>query len=105
MVVHGLRADLNLNRQMAGISHHRVQRLVAVGFGFGDVVVKLLGQRGKRTVHPGQRRVTGGDIGHDHAQRANVVQLPKIERLAAHFFNNAVDVLGTPLHGGVNALA
>ena len=55
-------------------------------------------------MHPAQRGVTVGDAGHHNAQRADVIHLLKPERLAAHFLDNAVDVLGPSLHGGGNAL-
>jgi hypothetical protein len=39
--VHLVRADLDLDRAALLVEHHRVQRLIAVGLGAGDAVVKL----------------------------------------------------------------
>ena len=104
VLVHGLGADLHLNRPARRVAHHGVQRLVAIGFGLGDVVVKLLGDRAEARVHPAQRRVAGRHIGNDDAQRADVIDPLKAQALAAHFFNNAVNVFRPPLHLRCNAL-
>ena len=104
MLVHGLGADLHLDGLALGVAHHRVQRLVAIAFGLGDVVVKLFRDRRKLAVHQAQGRVASVHAGHDHPQRADVKHLGKVQRLAAHFFDNAVDVLGAPLHLRVQAL-
>ena len=39
--MHRTRADLNFDRFSRGVSHHRMQRLVPVGFRVRDVVVIL----------------------------------------------------------------
>jgi hypothetical protein len=49
-------------------------------------------------MHPGQRGVAVLHVRHDHAQRANVEHLREVQRLAAHLLDDAVDVLGPPLH-------
>ena len=51
MLVHGLGADLHLNGLALGVAHHGVQRLVAIAFGAGDVVVKFFGDGCKLAVH------------------------------------------------------
>ena len=81
-----------------------MQRLVAVGLGPRNVVVKLVVDGLKLAVQPTQGGIAGWHIGHDDAQRANVIQLLKCERFAAHLFHNAVDVLWAALHGSGNAL-
>ena len=49
-------------------------------------------------MHKAQCRVAAIAICCNHSQGANVKHLIKAQRLAAHFFNNAVDVLGSALH-------
>ena len=97
VLVHGLGADLHFNRPARRVAHHGVQGLVAVGFGLGDVVVKLLGDRAEARVHPAQRGIAGRHVGDDDAQRADVIDPLKAQTLAAHFFDDAVDVFGPPL--------
>ena len=80
-----------------------MQRLVAIGLGLGDVVVKLLHDGLELLVHPAQGRVAVLHRGHHHAQRADVKHLVKVERLAAHLLDDAVDVLRAPLHAGADA--
>ena len=104
MVVHGLGAHLYFNRLTCGIPHHGVQRLVAIGFGPGDVVVKLVGHRIEMIMHPAQRGVAVWHGGHHDAQRPDVVHLVKPQRFAAHLFNDTVNVFGAALHCGVYAL-
>ena len=103
--MHGPGADLHLDGAPIGIAHHGVQRLVAVGFGLGDVVVKLLGNRHKVLVHPAEYLVAVGHGGHHHAQCPDVEHTLKGQGLAAHFAHDAVDVFGPPLDRGLNALA
>ena len=55
-------------------------------------------------MHQPQHGVAGGHIVHQDAQRAQVVQLFNRQRLALHLFPNAVDVLGTAGHIGLDAL-
>ena len=98
MVVHGLSANLDLERPTLFVAHHGVQRLVTVGFGLGDVVVKLFGHRQKTGVHMGQRGITGVDTVHHHPQRTDVEHTIKVKRLATHFFDDAVDVFGATRH-------
>jgi len=104
VVVHGLGADLQLEGAALRVADHGVQRLVAVGFGLADVVIKLLGHRAVVGVRVGEHAVAVLDLRHHHAQRAQVEHLLEIEPLAAHFFDDAVDVLGAPLHLGGDAL-
>ena len=105
MRMHGLGANLHLNGPPLGVAHHRVQRLVAVAFGPGDVIVKLLDQRGEAAVHPAQGGVAIGHAVHHHPHRADVKHLVKGQRFAAHFFDNAVDVFGPPVYLGGDVLA
>ncbi len=104
MVMHGLGADLDLDRLPDPVAHDGVQGLVAVDFWLGNVVVKLLRDRCELAVHPAQRGIAVADGRHHDAQRADVVDLVKTQRFATHLLDDAVDVLGSPLHRGVQAL-
>ena len=104
VLVHRLGTNLHFNRPARRVAHHGVQRLVAVGFRLGDVVVKLLGDRAEARVHPAQRGVAGRHVGDDDAQRPDVIDTLKTQAFAAHFFDDAVNVFGPPLHLRRNAL-
>ena len=104
MVVHGLRPDLDLDRQVGAVAHHAVQRLVAIDLRPGDVVVELVGNRREMAMHIGQRLIAIRDRLHDDAQPSDVVHLLEAQRLAAHLLDDAVDVLGTAMHRGLDAL-
>ena len=103
VLVHGARADLHFPGLAVRVAHHRVQRLVAIDFGLGDVVVKLARHGRVVLVHPSQRGIAVLHRGHDHAQRAHVVDVGEIQLLAAHLAHDAVDVLGSPGHLGIHA--
>ena len=104
VVVHGLRADLNLGRLSAGITHHGMQRLVTIAFGLGNVVVKFFGNRAVMAVHPAQRTITLRHTGHHNAHGAHVKNPLKTERLATHLFHNAVDVFGATRDSRADAM-
>jgi hypothetical protein len=58
-VVHLLRADLDLDGHAVHAHEHRVQGLVAVGLGDGDVVLELAGHRLVQVVHMPEDPVAG----------------------------------------------
>ena len=91
--VHFLGADLYFQRAPARPDHRGVQRLVVVALGPRDVVVELLGDRLPQVVHHAERAVAVGGRGHDHAQRAHIVDLLEVEALRAHLVPDGVDVL------------
>ena len=102
--MHGLRADLNFNRTASFVAHHGVQRLITIGFGLGDVVVKLTVDGCIVRMHKSQRGVAAFDVSGNHTQRTNVKHLVKVQRLAAHLFDDAVNVFWPALHQRRNAL-
>ena len=104
MVVHGLCADLDFNRAASLISDHGVQRLITIGLGLGDVVVKLTVDGRKISVDKSQRGVAAFDVSCDDTQRANVKHLVKVQRLATHLFDDAVNVFWPALHQRGDAL-
>mmetsp|Transcript_21669 Transcript_21669/g.84381 ORF Transcript_21669/g.84381 Transcript_21669/m.84381 type:complete len:464 (+) Transcript_21669:1574-2965(+) len=104
MLVHVARAHLHLHRLTIGADHDRVQRLVAVGLGLGDVVVELARHRRVDLVQPGQCGVAIGHAGDDHAQGPQVEHALQRQVLALHLLVDAVEMLGPALHLGRNAL-
>ena len=104
VIMHDLGANLNLDRSACRVAHNGVQGLVAVGLGSGYVVVKLLRQLCELAVHPTEGGVTIRNRTHHDAQRPDVVDLIKAQRLAAHLLHDAVDVFGPALHRRNNAL-
>ncbi len=104
--VHLLGADLHLERAAVVADHDGVQRLIAVRLGPRDVVVELARHRLPEMMHDAEHRIAILDVGHDHAKCPHVVELGKIELLAAHLAPDAVDVfrpaadLGRDLCGG-----
>ena len=104
MLVHRSSANLDLQRASAFIAHDGMQALVAVGLGSGDVVIKLTGNRRKNFTHAREGRIAGGSIWHDHSHRPDIQHLIKIELLTAHFFDDAVNMLGATLHLRLDAV-
>ena len=105
VLVHFCGANLNFNGLPRCISHHGVQRLVAIAFGLGNIVIEFSAYWGELAVHPAQCRIAIWHIGHHNAQSADIENLLKRKRLAPHFFNNAVNVFGSAMHLGCDALA
>ena len=81
-----------------------MQRLVAVGLGPGNVVVKFVRHRHKLAVHPAECGIAVRYRGHHDAQSPDVIYLLEAQRLAAHLLDNAVNVFGPALHRGGDAL-
>src|SRR5207249_4514260 len=80
-MVHFAGADLNLVQLAPGPEDGRVERLVAVGFGAGAVVLDALLKRRPLVVDDAEHVVALGDGVHQHAHREEVVDL--LERLVA----------------------
>ena len=100
LVLHLLRADLHLQRPAVRTVHGRVDGLVVVVLGRGDVVVELARKERPQVMHDAQCRITVGHGRHDDAHGAYVEHLLEGQLLALHFPEDAVDVLRSPLHGG-----
>ncbi len=79
-----------------------MQRAVAVLFGRGDVVVKLVGNIAPQAMDYAQYGVTIAHRGHQNTHRANVIYLWKRDALALHFAPDAVNVFGPPAHRTFN---
>ncbi len=100
--VHGLGADLHFQHLALRPEHRGVQRAVAVLLGVGDVVVELLGNVSPQGVHDTQRGVAIANLGHQHANGANVVDLTELQAFLLHLPPDRIDMLGTPVDFGVN---
>ena len=103
-LVHFVGADLHFNRHAEGPEQHRVQGLVAVSLGDGDVVLELAGHRLVQAVQHTERAVAGVDAVHDDAEGVDVVHPREAQMLLAHFFVDAVDVFLAAQHMGNEAL-
>ena len=101
-LVHVKRANLNFHPFVFGANHDGVQALVIVGFGVGDVVVKLTRYRLPHAVDDAQGGIALRHGIHQHAHGTNVVQTRKIELFLGHFFVDGIDVLGAACHFTVN---
>ena len=66
VLVHLLRANLNFNSPALSISHHGVQRLIAIDLGLGNVVVKFFGHGLKLPMNPAQGGITVAHLGYHH---------------------------------------
>ena len=91
--VHFARTDLHFEVAPFRTDHGGMQRAVVVALGLGDIIVELGRDRRPELVHEAERCVTIGDVVHQHAHRAHVVQLAERHALALHLLPDAVDVL------------
>ena len=91
--VHVVRADLHFQRRAERAEQRRVQRLVAVGLGDGDVVLELAGDGLVQLVQHAERRVAVGLVGHQHAHAVDVEHLRERVALLAHLLVDGVDRL------------
>ncbi len=101
--VHFLGADLRLDRHAVGAEQHRMQRLVAIGLGNGDVVLEPAHDRLVQAVHHPQRPVAGVHRVHDNPHCVDVVDLLERQVLEAHFLVNAPQVLAAAHDPAVDA--
>ena len=91
--MHVLRANLDFNCAILRTDHAGVQRAVVVGLGLSDVVVKFAGNRLKHAVHNPKRGIAILQLRHDHANRANVVELFNRAALTLEFVVDRINVL------------
>src|SRR5688572_3494145 len=96
-LVHVLGTDLHLDRHPVRTKQRRVQRLVAVCPGDGDVVLEPPRHRLVHAVHAAKRAVAGID-GLDHdTEPVHVDDLAERDLLAPHLLVDAVRILLTSL--------
>ena len=94
-LVHVKRANLDFHALVFGADNDSVQALVIVGFGVGNVVVKLAWYRLPHAVDDAQCGIALRHGVYQYAHSADVVQTRKIELFLGHFFVDGINVLGT----------
>ena len=92
-LVHLGGADLDLKRDARAADDRRVQRLVAVGLGCGDIVLEAARDGLIQVVHIAEHVVAVRNRVHDHTHRADVVDLVDRLVLGVHLAVDRVDVL------------
>jgi len=97
-LVHLGRADLHLHGRAEGPEQRRVQRLVAVRLGDGDVVLELAGDGLVERVQRPEREVAGGHVRHEDAEAVDVEHLGERDVLLLHLLVDGGDVLLAPVH-------
>ncbi len=95
--VHLVGADLHLDAAVAGPDDRRVERLVHVGLGQGDVVLEAPGDGRPLRVHDAEGRVAVGHVLHEHAEGDEVLHLLEVAAGLLHLAPDGVDVLDAAL--------
>ena len=96
--------DLDLDRYAMHAKQRGMQRLIAVGFGNGDVVLEPARQGFVQIMYSAQYAVAGVDLVDDDPECVNIHDLVKGPALAAHLLVDAVDVLLTTADFTLNAV-
>ena len=104
VLVHLFGADLNLDRFAARAKHNGMDRLIAVRFGVGDIVIELIGQMTEVSVYYPQRGVAVLQTLRHDTHGAHVKQLVKREVFLLHFAPDAVDMLRPAVDFGAHVL-
>ena len=91
--VHLGRADLNLKRDTCPSDDCRMQRLVSVGLGRGNIILKPSGDRLIQIMHIAEHIVAVRHGIHDNTHRADIVDFVDRFVLGIHFTINRVNML------------
>ena len=91
--MHGFRAHLELHVDAGGADQGRVQRLIAIHFGDGNMVFELAGYRFVQLMQDAQRGVAVDNRRNNQSQTVNVGNLRETEVFAVHFSINGVERL------------
>src|SRR5262245_6871844 len=91
--VHVVRANLNLDALATGTDHGRVERLVSVWFGQGDVILEASWNGNPFRVNDAERRVTIAHALDDDAKGHRVVNLLEAALLHLHLAVDRIEVL------------
>ena len=102
--MHGVGSDLHFHDLALGPDHGGMQGLVTVFLRVGNVIVELIGDVAPQRVDNTQCGVTVANLRNQDTYGANIVNLGKVDALAAHLSPDAVDVLGTSGQLALNAI-
>ncbi len=103
-LVHFFGADLHFDGDTVHTHQYRVQRLVAIGLGDGNVVLKLGNYRLVEVVHRPQDSVAGVDTVDNDAKGVDVHDFIERLFLVAHLLINAEQVFFPSDHQRVDVL-
>ena len=102
--MHIVRSDLHLNGFASRPHDGRVQRLVVIVLGVGDVIVEFTRQIGPQVVHGPEGGITILDRVDKDADCTNVIEILQTAILALHFAPDAVDMFRPARNFGFYAL-
>ena len=95
LLVHLIGSNLNLERAGRGADNRRMERLVVIDLGHGDIVFKATGHGMPQGMHGTKRGIAIAHRMSDDAQRHQVVNLGELLALALHLLIDGPIVLGT----------
>src|SRR5690606_36874397 len=101
--MHFMSADLDLQYLVFGAPNGGVKRAVAVLFGRGNIVIRLVGDIAPKAVNNTQYRVTLAHARNQNAHGANIVYLGKWNAFALHFAPDTVDMFGAAIYRTLDA--
>ena len=94
LLMHLVGSNLNLERTSRGADDRRVERLVVIDLGHGDIVFKATRHRVPQRMHRTERGVAIAHRMGNNAQRHQVVDLGELLALALHLLVDGPIVLG-----------
>ena len=92
--------NLHLQHLAFRADHRRMQALVTIAFGAGDVIVEFLGHVLPQGMHNTQRGIAVAHLRHQNTHRTHVIDFTEVQVLFLHFPPDAVNVLGAPVDLG-----
>ena len=98
LLMHLVGSNLNLERTSRGADNRRVERLVVIDLGHGDIVFKATGHGVPQRMHRAERGVAIAHRMGDDAQCHQVVDLGELLALALHLLVDGPIVLGTAIN-------
>ena len=103
LLVHFVRADLDLDRATARTDDRGVERLVEVELRGGDVILEPTGQRRPASVDGAQDRIAVADAPDEDADADEVVDVVELTAPHDHLLVHGVELLGAAHHASANA--
>ena len=98
LLMHLVGSNLNLERTGRGADDRRVERLVVIDLGHGDIVFKATGHGVPQRMHRAERGVAIAHRMRDDTQCHQVVDLGEFLALALHLLVDGPIVLGTAVN-------